>query len=129
MLYYTPDRKATKRYFLQLRAEEYPRSLGVIRDGKRHVRRNPEYHIHYKSNAYGFNAQLINLLPDDMEIIVTEIKRNKLKTTVGAIKEAKLYLSFIKDGFESQMFLPLDKFDVIQKQKSKRVRADADELF
>ena len=82
LLYYTPAPKSTKRYFLQLKVEEYPRSLGVIRDGKRQVRRNPERHLHYKVNGYGFNSQLIHLLPDDMEIIVTEIKRNKLKTTV-----------------------------------------------
>lgn len=74
------------------------------------TRRDPQKHIMRKLNAYGFNADCLNLIyqANKDSIIVVNQKYTDLKISVQKALEVWTYLSFY---WELQLFVPIDKFE------------------
>ena len=94
---------------LKLKSESRQREIGVINPKERYfaVNRIREKHLFRKNNSYGFNHYILAnakkydaiKLSDDFG---TWLIPNKLIIEKGS------FLHFNKDGFELQIFLPLD---------------------
>lgn len=94
---------------LKLKSEARTREIGVINPQKRYfaVNRIREKHLFRKNNSYGFNHYILAnakkfdkvKLSDDFGTWLIPIK---------LILEKGSFLHFNKDGFELQIFLPLD---------------------
>lgn len=94
---------------LKLKSEARTREIGVINPQERYfaVNRIREKHLFRKNNSYGFNHYILAnakkfdkvKLSDDFGTWLIPIK---------LILEKGSFLHFNKDGFELQIFLPLD---------------------
>jgi hypothetical protein len=94
---------------LKLKSEARTREIGVINPQERYfaVNRIREKHLFRKNNSYGFNHYILAnakkfdsiMLSDDFGTWLIPIK---------LILEKGSFLHFNKDGFELQIFLPLD---------------------
>ena len=78
------------------------------------VKRDPEKHTMRKLNAYGFNADCLNLIykanPESVIDITQKDIPSRLTITVKKALEVWTYLSF---NWELQLFIPKDKFDKV----------------
>ena len=78
------------------------------------VKRDPEKHTMRKLNAYGFNADCLNLIykanPESVIDITQKDIPSRLTITVKKALEVWTYLSF---NGELQLFIPKDKFDKV----------------
>ena len=78
------------------------------------VKRDPEKHTMRKLNAYGFNADCLNLIykanPDAIIRVNQKDVLADLTITVKKALEVWIYLSF---AGELQLFIPKDKFDKV----------------
>ena len=78
------------------------------------VKRDPEKHTMHKLNAYGFNADCLNMIykanPDAKIMIIQKNVLSKLTITIKKALEVWTYLSF---NWELQLFIPKDKFDKV----------------
>jgi hypothetical protein len=94
---------------LQLKSESRQREIGIINTKEKYfaVNRIREKHLFRKNNSYGFNHYILAnakkfdsiMLSDDFGTWLIPIK---------LILEKGSFLHFNKDGFELQIFLPLD---------------------
>ena len=94
---------------LKLKSESRKREIGVINPQERYfaVNRIREKHLFRKNNSYGFNHYILQnakkfdkiKLSDDFGTWLIPIK---------LILEKGSFLHFNKNGFELQIFLPLD---------------------
>lgn len=94
---------------IKLKSESRTREIGVINPQERcfSVNRIREKHLFRKNNSYGFNHYILQnakkfdkiKLSDDFGTWLIPIK---------LILEKGSFLHFNKDGFELQIFLPLD---------------------
>lgn len=94
---------------IKLKSESRTREIGVINPQERYfaVNRIREKHLFRKNNSYGFNHHILQnakkfdkiKLSDDFGTWLIPIK---------LILEKGSFLHFNKDGFELQIFLPLD---------------------
>jgi hypothetical protein len=94
---------------LQLKAENRIREVGIINLQEKYlsVNRIREKHLFRKNNSYGFNHYILSnakkfdkvMLSDDYGTWLIPIK---------LILEKGSFLHFNKEGFELQIFLPLD---------------------
>jgi len=103
-------------YYLHLNGELHQRKLWVLKeDWVLYMNRDREEHLFIKNNSYGFNEYFLkNVLNPNVEIIIKEKWRKlRLKTTVWKIFEEWQYLHFLSQGFEKQIFLKLELFEVI----------------
>ena len=103
-------------YYLHLKGELHQRKLWVLKeDWVLYMNRDREEHLFIKNNSYGFNEYFLkNVLNPNVEIIIKEKWRKlRLKTTVWKIFEEWQYLHFLSQGFEKQIFLKLELFEVI----------------
>jgi hypothetical protein len=104
---------------LKLSGEKSSRELGFIdmRNRKLHVKRKREKHLFKKNSSYGFNHKLLNdakhfdtiVLQD--EYLMWEIPREFI------LKNGS-FLHFKSDGFERQIFIPLEKIKQFTKSSS-----------
>lgn len=94
---------------LKLKSEARIREIGVINPKEKYfaVNRVREKHLFRKNNSYGFNHYIL--------ANATKFDKIKLSDDFGTwlipiklILEKGSYLHFNKDGFELQIFLPLD---------------------
>lgn len=73
-----------------------------------YVSRSIEKHLHYQSNSYGFNWNIVN---EKTLFTVDKISLNEQETgaeyvfPVSLLKERGVFLHFKKQGFELQRFL------------------------
>jgi hypothetical protein len=95
--------------YIHLKAKQQTRKIGVLKDGNLYIRRKKE-HIFRKFNAYGFNLALIKSLGLDANIVVKQEAGDTLKTTASNILEHGKILNYLKDGFETQIFMPIGNF-------------------
>ena len=69
-------------------------------------------HLHQKSNSYGFNHFLLKKTSHFDKVRIKETygrKRIEYLVPVSVILEEGSYLFFLKEGFEKQIFLTLDR--------------------
>jgi len=95
--------------YLYLSAKLQTRRLGAINLGNFFVTKRPE-HIFRKLNAYGFNYELIKSLKPDAKVVVKQIGEGVIKTTAHDILTRGQILNYLRDGFETQIFMPIDYF-------------------
>jgi len=81
-------------------------------DGKwaYYKRTSRDKHLFRKLNAYGLNYLFLSILPGDTEVIVDEMDGDMYKSTVKEILQNGTFLNFKKEGYELQIFMPLDQF-------------------
>lgn len=102
--------------FLFLKADNKSRHIGTLytKDRTLHITRNRSKHLFKKLNAYGFNEHIIRtaILFDSVflkdEFSVFDIPKS-------VILEKGTYLDFKDNGFEKQIFLPLEIIEQYKK--------------
>lgn len=99
-----------KYVYLHLNAKLQTRRLGAINLGNFFVTKKKE-HIFRKLNAYGFNLALIKSLRPDAKVVVRQYGDKVLTSTAEEILQKGQILNYLKDGFETQIFMPIDKFN------------------
>lgn len=95
--------------YLYLSDKKQVRQIWIFRNDKIYVKRS-EKHLFRKFNAYGFNLALIRNLAEGTEIIVKLDGGGQLRTNAKTILEHGKTVSYLNYWFETQIFLPLDKF-------------------
>lgn len=95
--------------YIHLKSKQQTRKIGVLKDGDLFITRKKE-HIFRKFNAYGFNLALLKSLNLDAKVTVKQVGADTIKTTVGAILQSGKILNYLKDGFETQIFMPIGNF-------------------
>lgn len=112
----TKDRAGNQIYIKDLYAYLYlndkmqTRRLWTVKDGNLYVTKKPE-HIFKKLNAYGFNLALIKSLRPDAKIVVKQYGGKTIDTTAEEILLKGQILSYLKDGFETQIFMQITNFN------------------
>lgn len=71
---------------------------------------NRDKHYFRKLKAYGINYLLISSLNPDTQIVIDEIQGDMYKTTAGEIVAKGKFLNFKREGYELQIFLPLEEW-------------------
>ncbi len=108
-----------------------PRNIGWFNDNGDtfHCQRNPAKHLHYKSESYGFNYELLR---DGIFVwVIVHLPFNELLVTSrNHILSKGSFLHFANKGFERQIFLPLTEFGIdkareTEKQLKERQAEDA----
>lgn len=91
------------------------RQLWVLSKDKKTftVNRDPDKHTLDKLNAYWFNVSMLEQLDPECKIVVKQ-KWTKLKLTAytNYILTAWIYLFFLQEWFEKQIFLKKELFNV-----------------
>lgn len=87
--------------------EQRKKWIGRIRDNSFHCMRNPDKHLHRKSNAYGFSYELIKW--GTFKFVIVHLPDSKLLITT---REQVLRKGFILEfrGFEKQIFMRISDF-------------------
>lgn len=102
----------TGKIFLKLKSEDRTREIGdlrIVEDKVYYLKISKEKYIFLKLNAWGINEFILsNLQEDDIVIIKTE--KQTYESTIKNILENGQYYFFKKQGFEKQIFLPLEKW-------------------
>ena len=90
------------------------KKLWTFRGGVFRVKRDPEKHTMHKLNAYGFNADCLNLVykanPDAVIDVTQKNIPSRLTISVKKALELWTYLSF---NWELQLFIPKNLFDKV----------------
>jgi len=99
--------------FLQVKDEPQARRIGwIVRKQKRfYTERIPSRHLHQKSQCYGFCFQLLKNAQAFDEVVIVEPTR-MLSAKVKDILDENNFPYFKAQGFERQIFYPLDKFKI-----------------
>lgn len=97
-----------KKIFLKLSSEIRPREIATFSDSQKliYMIRQPE-HLHRKSNSYGFNHELIKTSVSSTHILLT-CPEGVFKIPLKFIEDNGNYLFFKQQGFEKQLFLPVE---------------------
>ena len=93
------------------------RYIGTISNRTFHTFRNPQKHLHKKSNSIGMNYKLLSRGSPFFDYIKINYGSQVLETTREYFLECGIFLHFKNPGFEKQKFLPLYMFgmsDAIQ---------------
>ena len=98
-----------------------PRNIGWFSDSGDtfHCQRNPAKHLHYKSESYGFNYELLR---DGMFVwVFVHLPFNELLVTSRShILQRGSFLHFKNEGFERQIFLPLTEFGIDKARETEK---------
>lgn len=95
--------------FLYLKEKQQTRKLGQVFEWDLYCERKNK-HILKKYNAYGFNYELLKVLnPENYIFVKTELGIVMKIQIKQALNDGK-FLFYLKDGFEKQLFVPLEKF-------------------
>lgn len=116
----TEHLKTRVRIYLKLRDHKRKRDLGFIEKKTRtlHVRRNRERHLHYKANAYGFNYLLLAKATLFDTVVITD-NLGRYKIPRQAVIEGGRFLYFLNQGFERQIFYPVDQLPAYPKHRTR----------
>ena len=101
---------------LKLVAETRFRKIGVVNLAQKsfEVKRKREKHRFRKTNSYGFNSKLLH----DAKLFDTirlSDETARWVIPVSFVLENGTYLNFKKEGFETQIFINLDKIEPFKK--------------
>ena len=97
---------------LKLSSEKKDRILGLVNKSERtfQVNRIREKHLLKRNNSYGFNYYVIkNAKTFDKIYLIDDI--SSWMIPVSFILEHGSFLQFQQQGFELQIFIPLDKIE------------------
>ncbi len=98
-----------------------PRNIGWFNNSgdTLHLQRNPAKHLHYKSESYGFNHELLR--DGNFTWVFVHLPFNGLLvTTRNHILEKGSFLHFKHKGFEKQIFLPLTEFGIDKARETEK---------
>ena len=98
-----------------------PRNIGWFSDSGDtfHCQRNPAKHLHYKSESYGFNYELLR--DGNFVWVYVHLRFNELLVTSrNHILEKGSFLHFANKGFERQIFLPLTEFGIDKARETEK---------
>lgn len=98
-----------------------PRNIGWFSDSGDtfHCQRNPAKHLHYKSQSYGFNFELLR--DGNFFWVIIHLPFNELLVTSRVhILEKGSFLHFADKGFERQIFLPLTEFGIDKARETEK---------
>lgn len=104
--------------FLKLVKEQRKRKLGFIDRGKKtfSIRRKRAVHLFRKGNAYGFNHHLLSKAKTfDMIILSDEFGEYEFPVS-KVMQHGKSFMHFKQQGFELQIFLPLEIIENCRKK-------------
>ena len=104
-----------EKIYLFIKSDNRKRTIGKVINNVFNTSRNYDRHLHYKSNSFGFNHALLEMLKGKNIILKTN-KREKFIIPVDDIFEKGHYLHFAQQGFEKQIFF---KIDYLQAYKNK----------
>ena len=95
---------------LKLSAENKSRMLGTINREKRviEIKRNSKKHLMYKIGGYGFNHKLLKE-SKTFDLILLNDENSQWLIPKTFILENGRILNFSQEGFELQIFIPLNK--------------------
>jgi hypothetical protein len=98
-----------------------PRNIGWFSENGDtfHCQRNPAKHLHYKSESYGFNFELLK----DGSFVWVYIHLpfgGLLITSRNHILKNGSFLHFNKVGFEKQIFLSLSEFGIDRARETEK---------
>ena len=98
--------------FVKLISERYKRKVGDVIKSTRvlKVYRSRYKHLHRKSGSYGFNHQIL-VEAKKFDIIRLNDEHGSYNIPRTFILENGSFLHFQKQGFERQIFLPVDKIE------------------
>ena len=71
---------------------------------------NPSKHTMFRINSVGFNAQLFSIFPDTMYLALRQSGGKTLYANVGEARNVLKSIDYIKDGYDKQVFVPLENF-------------------
>lgn len=104
--------------FLKLAKEKRNRKLGFIDRGKKifFINRKRAKHLFRKSNAYGFNHHLLSK-SKSFDTISLKDEFGEYEFPVSKVMQhGKTHLHFKEQGFELQLFLPLEIIENCRKK-------------
>lgn len=98
------------RIMLTLKKERRARLIGVIHDDEKflYVKRNRNRHLHKKTNSYGYNDFVLRNTKRFNHILLQDVS-GKYLIPVNEILTKGNYLFFKTEGFERQVFFPLEE--------------------
>lgn len=99
-----------KKVFLFVKSENRSRRIGKVVNNIFNTRRNYERHLHYKTNSFGFNCALLELLRGKYIILKTN-RKEAFKIPVNDIFDKGHYLHFASQGFEKQIFFKISELE------------------
>lgn len=96
--------------YLKLKAEKRKRKLGIINIATRtfYAKRNSKKHLFRKNESYGFNHKLLSETKRFDKVRLQD-ENSEWLIPVSYILENGSFLHFKGDGFERQIFIPLQK--------------------
>ena len=102
----------TGNIFLKLKSEDRTRDIGtlkIVEDKVYYLKISKEKYIFLKLNAWGINEFILNKLQEN-DIVIIKTEKKTYESTIKNILENSQYYFFKKQGFEKQIFLPLEKW-------------------
>jgi hypothetical protein len=101
-------KKGTIKLFLA--SEKRGRTIGVVNKQERWLtmRRKQAKHLHYKSNSYGFNYEVISRAKQFDKVLLTDETGSYLIPNKKILEDGS-FLWFQSQGFERQIFLKLEE--------------------
>lgn len=111
--------KMSGNVFLKLSTEKRQRRLGFIDRAKKLfiINRKREKHLHRKSNSYGFNHHLISKSKSFDKILLRDEFGEYQFPISKVLDHGQTYLHFQQQGFELQVFLPLEIIELHRKSQ------------
>ena len=102
---------------LKLVKEKRQRKLGVINRAKRifTIKRKRAKHLHRKTNSYGFNHHLISRAKTFDTILLKDEYGEYTFPVSKILAHGKTFMHFLQQGFELQIFLPLEIIELHRK--------------
>ncbi len=96
---------------LKLEKDKFVRRLGIIEDDRFIVYREKAKHLMKVNNSYGFSYEVINQLHQFKGIRFVDVydEEGMFRLTIEDIKIDGTFLHFKEEGFEKQIFVPIDR--------------------
>lgn len=119
-----PDKNGNKltitikgKVLLKLVKEKHQRKLGIIDRARRIliIHRKRYKHLHKKMNGYGFNELLISKAKTFDKILLKDEYGEYVFPIAKIFDHGKRYLHFKGEGFELQLFLPIEIIELHKK--------------
>ena len=95
--------------YLMLKGDNKKRQIGRLNTSAKilSLKRDRERHLHYKSNSYGFNYQIIKQGTKFNKVLIADNEFNYLIPKEELLEMGK-FMYFKQQGFEKQIFVKLE---------------------
>jgi len=96
--------------YLCLKEDNRKRHIGVLNKAAKvlSMKRDRKRHLHYKSNSYGFNYQVLSQGTKFNKILIRDNVESFLVPLEFLLEKGR-FLYFKQQGFERQIFITLDE--------------------